>query len=95
MLRPTQTFLELLLFFAILETILFAGIVYFYEMTKGEIVGLGVAAVVMLIRILNTYMEKSRASQGLTNRIMLITKLGITTSSKSGARSLRYNKQKR
>ena len=49
MLSPTQMFLKLFFIFAIGEAILFAAIVYFFDMSKQQIVGLGVVAVIMLI----------------------------------------------
>jgi hypothetical protein len=49
MLSPTQTFLKLLLLFAVLEGLLFAMTLWLFDMSTGQIVGLGVAAVVMFV----------------------------------------------
>lgn len=44
-----QVFLRSLLLFFVLEVILFAGILYFWPMTTGQVVGLSILAVIMLI----------------------------------------------
>jgi hypothetical protein len=48
-LSPTQTFLKLLLLFAVLEGVLFAVMLWVFDMTTGQIVGLAIAAVVMFV----------------------------------------------
>lgn len=49
MLSPTQMFLKLFFVFAIGEAILFAMTVYFFDMSKQQMIGLGVVAVIILI----------------------------------------------
>lgn len=49
MLSPTQMFLKLLVLFAILEAVLFGITVWLFDMTTGQIVGLGVVAVVIFV----------------------------------------------
>jgi hypothetical protein len=49
MLSPTQTFLRLLLLFVVLESALFAAMLWLFDMTTGQKVGLSVIGVVMLV----------------------------------------------
>jgi len=49
MLTPTQAFIKLLIFFAVMEGILVAVIGYIFSISRDQFIGLVVAAVIMFL----------------------------------------------